>query len=580
MAFTYTTFNTPIPTESAFSDKYDPWNIKDAQRYNPMYSLFFDLNEETSNTIAWKQTNFIFDKKHIVHSSFPEVKIPCDIHIKSAPLLDPIHFLIGKYDKEKHKIRNLPQLNSTLDTCIEKVINSNNTSYVDCFFNFLSSEVLNKHKIVNGIDFYGSFLAIQKYYYFNVSDDLEYLSESSYFVENNKKLYEIPSSIHDQKINESVKWNSDKKRPKIKIENDDVLLDDVVFDDDIVNEDTDTVVGEKGEDLELVYEFKKSEDDDDDSDSSSVNYSTEDEDDDDEDEDDEDDDDEDEDDDDEDEDDEDEDDEDEDDDDDEDEDDEDVPLYIYDFPIQMIALEKCEGTLDELLENKMINEEEIASALIQVIFTLLAYQKMFSFTHNDLHTNNILYVTTKKTHVWYKYNKKTFKIPTFGRIYKIIDFGRAIYRFQGKLFCSDSFSPKGDAHGQYNTEPYLNEDKVRIDPNPSFDLCRLGCSIYDFIFDCNEPLPSPISMTALQKLIYDWCTDDSGNNVLYKKNGEERYPNFKLYKMISRIVHNKTPQDQLKLPFFEHFLTKSRPQNTELMDLDELPYLGDEKNMN
>ena len=37
--------------------------------------------------------------------------------------------------------------------------------------------------------------------------------------------------------------------------------------------------------------------------------------------------------------------------------------------------------------------------------------------------------------------------------------------------------------------------------------------------------------------------DDNGKNILYKKNGEERYPNFKLYKMIARIVHNHTPEN-------------------------------------
>ena len=32
----------------------------------------------------------------------------------------------------------------------------------------------------------------------------------------------------------------------------------------------------------------------------------------------------------------------------------------------------------------------------------------------------------------------------------------------------------------------MNEDKPRIDPNMSFDLCRLGCSIYDFIIHDND----------------------------------------------------------------------------------------------
>ena len=30
-------------------------------------------------------------------------------------------------------------------------------------------------------------------------------------------------------------------------------------------------------------------------------------------------------------------------------------------------------------------------------------------------------------------------------------------------------------------EPYYNEKKSIVEPNFSFDLCRLGCSIYDFI---------------------------------------------------------------------------------------------------
>ena len=35
-----------------------------------------------------------------------------------------------------------------------------------------------------------------------------------------------------------------------------------------------------------------------------------------------------------------------------------------------------------------------------------------------------------------------------GKIYKIIDFGRAIYNLNGVRYCSDSFHPKGDAATQ------------------------------------------------------------------------------------------------------------------------------------
>jgi hypothetical protein len=63
-------------------------------------------------------------------------------------------------------------------------------------------------------------------------------------------------------------------------------------------------------------------------------------------------------------------------------------------------------------------------------------------------------------------------------------------------------------------------------------------------------------LDLLQELIMDWVTDDNGKNILYKKNGDERYPNFKLYKMIARTVHKKTPTDQLDKPLFSAFLIK------------------------
>ena len=95
-----------------------------------------------------------------------------------------------------------------------------------------------------------------------------------------------------------------------------------------------------------------------------------------------------------------------------------------------------------------------------------------------------------------------------------------------------------------------------MEPNYSFDLCRLGCSIFDFIMDVGTKVDE---MDDFQKLIYGWCLDDEGRNVLYKKNGEERYEKFKLYKMIARTVHRHTPEEQLKLPFFKAFEINSVP---------------------
>lgn len=258
----------------------------------------------------------------------------------------------------------------------------------------------------------------------------------------------------------------------------------------------------------------------------------------------------------------------------------------------MICIERYKGTFDDLFVNNEIHEKTGASALFQIIMTLLAYQKAFHFTHNDLHTNNIMYIETDEPFLYYKFNKIIYRVPTYGRIFKIIDFGRSIYKFYGKQFCSDSFAPGGDAYTQYNFEPYYNPKKPILEPNYSFDLCRLGTSIFDFVFDnpryvLNQPIETYHSgyfknstqqikknkkINNLQKTIYRWCQDDSGKNVLYKNTGEERYPNFKLYKMIAKTVHEHTPEKQLEYDFFKQFQYNKPLSNTiynKMMDIDK-----------
>ena len=168
----------------------------------------------------------------------------------------------------------------------------------------------------------------------------------------------------------------------------------------------------------------------------------------------------------------------------EDDEEEQVFAHIEDFPVDMICLESCKDTLDSYMMGQDVDPDEWLGILMQVIMQLIAYQKVFAFTHNDLHTNNIMYKETDKQYLYYCFNSTYYKVPTYGKIWKIIDFGRSIYKFDGKIICSDSFAPGEDAATQYNCEPFINPDKPRLEPNFSFDLCRLGCSLFDY-FDCD-----------------------------------------------------------------------------------------------
>ena len=527
------------------NENYHPFEISELQLYNPLYNHFFTMTPNNYNSISLKSKFFIENLCYVKNEN--KESISKNVFIKFSPLLDPYRYMIGKYDVNDSAIRTLPSLTSTNEEVHPKLLNHNNASYIDTFFCYLTSVVLDKHNIVHGLDYYGSYLGIQKKFRINVADDLEYLRQSDYFNEQIGKLFYIddPENVFSPFTSLS---NSRKNKEKLLLENDDILLEC----DELPEISSDII--DHATELETIYQkpsrSESSASINSDSSESDVNYSS---------------------------------DEDEDEDEEEEEDEntseeeseedsseeseeEELFGFIHNFPIQMICMEKCDGTLDELFVNEEIDIENGASALMQVVLTLLIYQKMFKFTHNDLHTNNIMYVETNEPHLYYQYNNVQYKVPTYGKIYKIIDFGRAIFKINGKVLCSDSFSKEGDASSQYNCEPFFNKNKARLEPNKSFDLCRLACSLFDFIMDIDD---EEDDLDDLQKTVKRWCLDDNGKNVLYKRNGQERYPSFKLYKMIARTVHDHTPENQLQYSIFKQF--ESTENHEKCMNIDSLP---------
>jgi len=558
-------------------DEYHPFSINNLQLYNPIYRLFFEMTSNNSEKIALNHQYHMINMSQVLNIKTGQV-CDKDIFVKYSPLLDPVRYMIGKYDVVNANVRTLPKITSSDQDTHPKMLSPNNASYVDGFFSYLTSSLLHKHGFLHGIDFYGSYLGIQTKFKTCITDDVDYLRGSDFFNDNIGKLFVIENIDRESFVGGDNDFSqiasSRRNKNKLNFLEDGIedLGVDVLEFDDVCQEINPLSDDQQG--CETVYEKHNgtvSSEDSNSSNNSKLNYSS------------------------------DEDSEADSNDDSSDsensesveeeesvssfdnltsESDEEIHAFIYDFPVQLICLEKCQGTLDELFVKDQIDEKTGASALFQIIMILLAYQKAFNFTHNDLHTNNIMWINTDKEYLTYKFAGKVYRVPTYGKIYKMIDFGRGIYKFQDKLFCSDSFAPGGDAATQYNFEPFLNSNKPRLDPNLSFDLCRLGSSIFDFLMDDDTPVSK---MNDLQKTIHRWCCDDNGKNVLYKKNGDERYPNFKLYKMIARSVHNHTPEAQLDFPYFKQFLVKKKTKytakkNADLdtgvsidMNIDELP---------
>jgi hypothetical protein len=619
--------------------------LSHCQNFIPLYSTFFSLNDTNYNSINLNQA---FSIQSIVYSGSGSEEQEQDRHFKNiasasvkkrtdddnvdnvidvpvffkfSPLLDPIKYLAGSYDTQNEALLHLPELHtlpipihSSSDKssdkvngshyCHSKVLDPNNSAYVDGFFSYLSSQLLHAHDFIHGIDFYGSYLAIQKDFIVNIFDDQEYLMKNEFFKDKNGLLFYYDES-ECEKFLEWNKGNQERREKnkkqtksinsKIKIMNsveivaeelqlqqdqdqdqdqlknnglEELALVDVsnsdIFNIDIHADKEEEEGGKKEQDENKNLKIGDCDSDDassscssrsshttneslynmSDSDSASQasDYNSDEEtggegge---------------------------------------EEEEEEIMNATIYNFPVEVIVLERCKQTLDDLMVEDALSDEEWESALMQIVMTLATYQKAFAFTHNDLHTNNVMFNETDKKFIYYLFNKKYYKVPTFGRIFKIIDFGRAIYRFNSKLVCSDSFHKSGDAATQYNCEPYYNDKKPLVEPNYSFDLCRLGCSLFDFFIDDIDDVEAECKKSRLTAIIVDWITDDNGRNILYKQSGIDRYPDFKLYKMIARTVHNKVPSQQLlKHAVFTQYEIpqKSVKKSMTVLDIDAIP---------
>jgi hypothetical protein len=159
--------------------------LSKTQNYIPIYNRFFSLNETNYNNInlnhKWYITSLSEREKdeesvddynklyscRIKNINTNKVKDK-DVFFKMAPLLDPFKYLIGKYSNDD-KIFNLPDIKSDETYCNNKILDMNNSAYVDGLFLFLSSNLIYENNFQHGVDYYGSFLAIKNNFVLNVS---------------------------------------------------------------------------------------------------------------------------------------------------------------------------------------------------------------------------------------------------------------------------------------------------------------------------------------------------------------------------------------------------------------------------
>lgn len=444
-------------------------------------------------------------------------------YLKVTHLLDPIHWIRGNYESGSASLQ-------------EKLQSPHNQAFVEAFASFLTGKLREQDFSPHFHLFYGAFTAKADTYAYNISDVYSSYRHCRWFWKGRDEgLFslgfseEVPPDVRDALLE---------------------LPDYLTDDDDSTEASSDSKTTSSNAEIEIEKESEKVEltsihsaslddmetDEDDDEDEDTLEDSS---------------------------------------------DEIDLFAEIRNFPVMIICTESSSGTLDTLLEDHQAVgcrpgtaewEHKWTAWIFQVIAALCQIQSLFGMTHNDLHTNNIVWSKTDVPYLYYSARDgRLWKIPTFGCIFRIIDFGRSIFRVNGQLFYSDDFAEGNDAADQYNFGPLLDETQKVVEPNPSFDLSRFAVSVFEALFPRPPAekkdggiLSSETGLLVMEtdsdlyNMLWSWMVCDDGKNVLMEPDGRERYPDFTLYKVIAEEVHGAVPKEQIRRPLFDTFRIKKK----------------------
>lgn len=475
------------------------------------------------------------------------------VFIKTIHLLNPISMIRNEYVVPPHAL--IPQSRTQFwKSTLLKIHKPNNQAYVDAIANYVLGCFRDEDITPHCIRYYGSNTAISQKYRYNISDEYETYSQTKWFWrgirqydvqieaflddvnirENNNEMYTMFFSPPDD-IDEGT--DDDNSIEELDM---DIDISGIEYDSNIADIDASSLHTYEPEEMSVSEESENDDNTTVDSDESE-----------------------------------------------EGEEEPNVYLDIPNMPVILVYQEAQEGTMDDLLELEDINgikhgtvewEAMWIAWIWQVISVLSLLQSTISFTHNDLHTNNIVWRHTDKEFLHYKTKDGTiWKVPTYGCIFSIIDFGRAIFKLDNDYIISDDHYPENEAGGQYNFGPFYDNTQPKIMPNPSFDLSRLSISILDGLYDetpskkkgkCNilsqnGAIKKWETTSLLYNLLWSWTVDELGKSIFEDEYGNEVYDDFELYIRIARDISSAIPKEQIRKPIFQGFKYKGKVDENE-----------------
>ena len=247
-------------------------------------------------------------------------------------------------------------------------------------------------------------------------------------------------------------------------------------------------------------------------------------------------------------------------------------VQYHNFPVCLMATEVMDYDLGDFIEEELANyensvddqtilfEDNIISILFQTIAALAVVHNFWDLYHNDLHLGNIMFKKTNQKYLYYYYKNNYYKVPTFGKIVKIIDWNRATMNYNGVKLNNLEYTGVGDCRDMYRFESSINNQKNKINPNPNFDLALLAYELLNNAKIINKK-------SKLYKMLIDWTNMSNGDNIYSHFATENGYDaDFQLYINIAKYCNNSMPIKQVTKPVFNQYkINKSEiPKNEKI----------------
>jgi hypothetical protein len=230
-------------------------------------------------------------------------------------------------------------------------------------------------------------------------------------------------------------------------------------------------------------------------------------------------------------------------------------IEFENYPCYLVASEKADLDIDFLYDNNLIDYNFVRSIVFQIFSAIVTMNSLLGMKHNDLHLGNIMLSIANESHIYYSFENVYYKVPTYGYVIKIIDWGRATYNFNGHKGYNNIF--QSECFGQY-VFPYIHNkglSPLLPEKNRWTDITMISHNLLNLLKDYRD--------SEIGKLLYSNITAKDGTvlNVESFKWG--------LYTDISQKKFDICPKRLFRDNVFKSYkIKKSKiPMNAQIYEI-------------